>query len=650
MKEQPGVIAVRASFEDTRRGFLLPLVIFLIVGFAAAYPMLNQHFATTQKRAQNIEEWFRIQWAIEGANQKQIESAVAVSDPFCGFVRTVATFTYPMGTATFSVAVALREGRTFLGRNRFISATATASWNGINAGYYLEDFASPTISVPGVSAGGTFSFGWKKNGQLLSWGSYSAGQLAYSGSANVPVEANFRQAWAVAGGTNHTLAIDYNGLVWSWGSTANGKLGGGGSGAVPGIVVFPNGIPLMDIAAGGEFSLALSSDGHVYSWGDNAVGQLGLNNTTDKSSPQLISTLGIYKVTGIAAGSQHALAITDSGNIFGWGNNSYNQLGAAFNSTRSLKPIKVNDTVATWVAQIAYATGNKTPSNTQFYIPVGHFIGSFTVEMDATNKTGGWNYDFIRLTHSSGSKKDLSLSSPTQISTTRFIWKHEPESSIPLDQPGTYTVSVWNRSQFLWWWNESNLNSHWYRDNTTAKRGVYSFFGRPIEEPTNFIGIAAGGEFSLAVASEANLTKVYSWGRNNYGQLGQGAGQPDHIDRMTPIENFPPSGEKIRGICAGSEHALALTASGKVYSWGHNDFGQLGVGATTTTFLTSPYQVKGALQNKTITGIAAGDDHSLAIDSDGYVYSWGLRTDGRVGDGSSSGNQTAPYKLTSGFP
>ena len=142
----------------SRRGILLPIVVFLILGIAAVFPLLTTMSQTTLKRTQYSEEWARIQWAIEGANQKQLQSTTTVVDPYSGVVTTIATFTYPESGGSFDVAVAISEGRTLLGRHRNLSATAKAYRNGVDAGYNLSGLAAATVSVPGVAAGGEHSF------------------------------------------------------------------------------------------------------------------------------------------------------------------------------------------------------------------------------------------------------------------------------------------------------------------------------------------------------------------------------------------------------------------------------------------------------------------------------------------------------------
>ncbi|HOI91526.1 MAG TPA: hypothetical protein PLK28_13575 [Candidatus Rifleibacterium sp.] len=675
------------SLSMSRRGVLLPIVVFLILGIAAVFPLLTSMSQTTLSRTQYSEEWARIQWAIEGANQKQLQSTTTVVDPYSGVVTTIATFTYPESGGSFDVAVAISEGRTLLGRHRNLSATAKAYRNGVDAGYNLSGLAAATVSVPGVAAGGEHSFAWKKDGTLYSWGRNSNGQLGLADASdrstaqqtqNGACPSNtlpyYTQGWMVAGGGSHTVALDYFGKVYSWGRNNRGQLGHSGTTNVnvPQTVI-SGGSQLQnvsDLTAGDEFSLALTTSGNVMSWGDDLRGQLGYNPPEKiftsppayMGAPQTVVRLSgsgaLSSIVGIAAGARHALAIDIAGNVFGWGDNGYNQLGAAFTDTYSRKPIKVNDTIATWVAQVPSAGNSKDPVLTQFNVSVGHFIASFSVDVDRDYNEGGWNYDVIRLTNINTLANTDILPTSSTVSGSRYTWsylKNQTTTDYSIADAGTYTVRIIRRyypkSLFNWTWGEENINSRWYKststDATFTNKGVFSFYGQPVEEPTNFFGIAAGGDFSMAVRRDGSTTKLYTWGRNNQGQLGHG--DTDQRNRMAPITSFPPTGEKLRTIAAGREHGLALTESGKVYSWGNNTNGQLGRTTSGTTNRTPGQIPATSFNNKKITGIAAGSYHSLAIDEDGKVYGWGLQNNGRVGNGSTSGNRTTPAQLT-GFP
>jgi alpha-tubulin suppressor-like RCC1 family protein len=147
------------------------------------------------------------------------------------------------------------------------------------------------------------------------------------------------------------------------------------------------------------------------------------------------------------------------------------------------------------------------------------------------------------------------------------------------------------------------------------------------------IRIAAGSTFSLAVDSSG---QVYTWGGNTNGQLGDGT----TTQRLLPVvvsisASSALNGKTIVQISAGNSHALALDSSGKVYAWGNNANGQLGDGTATQRLLPVVVSISSssALNGKTIVLISAGNVHSLALDSAGQVYAWGNNANGKLGDG-----------------
>ncbi|TCJ98215.1 UNVERIFIED_ORG: regulator of chromosome condensation (RCC1) repeat-containing protein, partial [Anoxybacillus amylolyticus] len=94
-------------------------------------------------------------------------------------------------------------------------------------------------------------------------------------------------------------------------------------------------------------------------------------------------------------------------------------------------------------------------------------------------------------------------------------------------------------------------------------------------------------------------------------------------------------------VNAGGVHSLAIGQDGKVYAWGSNYYGQLGDG--TTTSRTTPVQVQG-LSN--VVAVAAGRAHSLAVTADGKIYSWGWNYNGLLGDGTTT-DRTTPVLVSS---
>jgi alpha-tubulin suppressor-like RCC1 family protein len=139
------------------------------------------------------------------------------------------------------------------------------------------------------------------------------------------------------------------------------------------------------------------------------------------------------------------------------------------------------------------------------------------------------------------------------------------------------------------------------------------------------------------------------WGANPYGQLGDGT----TTDKEVPTEitsNFSLStGEKIISLSLGSNHASALTSTGRVFMWGGNGSGQLGDGTTTDknvpTEITSNISLR---PNDKIIGLSLGKGYSSALSAMGRVFVWGWNELGYLGDGTST-SRSIPTEITTGF-
>ncbi|ESQ16056.1 MAG: hypothetical protein N838_06905, partial [Thiohalocapsa sp. PB-PSB1] len=153
--------------------------------------------------------------------------------------------------------------------------------------------------------------------------------------------------------------------------------------------------------------------------------------------------------------------------------------------------------------------------------------------------------------------------------------------------------------------------------------------------------IAAGGDHSLAVLGDGSLI---SWGYNGYGQLGDGT-NTRRADPVAVIDGYGDPVIDAVSVAAGANHSLALLDDGSLLAWGYNGYGQLGDG--TTTSKSTPVRVRDAVGD-TLTGIiavAAGQNFSLALRSDGTVWAWGRNYQGQLGDGTNSNSASAQRVL-----
>lgn len=132
--------------------------------------------------------------------------------------------------------------------------------------------------------------------------------------------------------------------------------------------------------------------------------------------------------------------------------------------------------------------------------------------------------------------------------------------------------------------------------------------------------ISAGASHSLALRDDGT---VFAWGLNNDGRLGLG------FDRgLVPVAQPVAGLPRMKAVAAGGDHSLALAEDGRVFAWGLNDVGQLGLGDTVTRL--SPVAVAGLSD---VVAIAAGGAHALALQRDGRLFAWGLNASGQLGNG-----------------
>jgi alpha-tubulin suppressor-like RCC1 family protein len=142
------------------------------------------------------------------------------------------------------------------------------------------------------------------------------------------------------------------------------------------------------------------------------------------------------------------------------------------------------------------------------------------------------------------------------------------------------------------------------------------------------VEVAVGSAHSLARFSNGS---VAASGSNALGQLGSASVTQTSV----PIAVSGISGTVV-AIAAGAEFSMALTSDGSVYTWGANDNGQLG--DSTPGYRTTPARVS---MSASVVAIAAGSSHALALANDGSVWAWGLDSSGQLGRGTSSGGFSA---------
>ena len=148
------------------------------------------------------------------------------------------------------------------------------------------------------------------------------------------------------------------------------------------------------------------------------------------------------------------------------------------------------------------------------------------------------------------------------------------------------------------------------------------------------VSMSAASRHSLALTADG---AVWSWGYGGEGRLGHGDEQSQPLPGK--VEAF--AGQRVVAVSAGYFHSLALTAHGAVWSWGWGASGRLGHGDEQRQLL--PKKVE-ALAGQRVIAVSARTQHSLALTADGSVWSWGDGDFGRLGHGDAQ-HQLLPKKV-----
>jgi alpha-tubulin suppressor-like RCC1 family protein len=184
-----------------------------------------------------------------------------------------------------------------------------------------------------VSAGAGFNLALRLDGTIACWGIDNPYLLGTGVTpppfGTVTSVANLSSVVAISGGYNHSTVLTDDGRVWTWGANASGELG---NGQAPDPSPFPVevlGLPtIVGISTGQAQVLCVAADGNVWAWGLNSEGEVGIQPTpsaTDQLTP--VQCKGVGRIAAVSAGYYHSLALGDDGTVWGWGSDTYGELG-----------------------------------------------------------------------------------------------------------------------------------------------------------------------------------------------------------------------------------------------------------------------------------------------------------------------------------
>jgi uncharacterized repeat protein (TIGR01451 family) len=345
---------------------------------------------------------------------------------------------------------------------------------------------------------------------------------------------------------------------------------------------------VKSIAAGRQHTSSVRNDGTVWNWGTGSSGQLGNGGSgIGVATVTPVQVTGLEGFTSVADGNGFVLALKNDGTVWGWGINSSGQLGDGTTQERSRPVQTVGLSGVTAVAAGNFFSVALKSDGTVWLWGAGGGLGSvaFVVRTTPVQLTGITNVSAI----SAGGGHLLMLKSD------KTVW----------------AVGGNSRGQL--------------GDGTTTNQP----FPVQVNGLSNVTHIGAGGdEFSLALKEDGT---VWGWGINFNGQLGPGGGSTNFDPHPTPLQvTGLPAG--ITNIATGQGHCLALANDGTVWGWGSDSNFQAGQGTGVSDNRT-PKQISNF---GSVAAIAAGVDHSVALKTDGSVWTWGGNAEGQLGDGTTT--------------
>lgn len=347
----------------------------------------------------------------------------------------------------------------------------------------------------------------------------------------------------------------------------------------------------QSIAAGGWHSLTICSDSTVKTFGENATGELGDGTTTDRNAP--VSAIGLTGIIGVSGGGDqleaHSLALKSNGTVWSWGSNIYGGLGNG-TTTNTMVP-----------GQVLVITGATAISAGGWH--------SAALKSDGTVWTWGWNTDG-QLGDGTMVDKSVPLQVPGLTGVTAI-------------SAGTYHMLALKSDGTVWAWGD-NISGQIGDGSTTDRVSPVQVTGL-----TGVVKIAAGRFFSLAVKSDGT---VWTWGENLYGQLGNGT----TTDSPVPVQVSGLTGITSATAATGAFHCMAVKNDGTIWSWGRNTYGNLGDGSVINR--SAPVQMTGITS---VAGLAAGTNFSLLYKTDGTFWGCGRNASGQLGDGTVLQRNTA---------
>ena len=371
-------------------------------------------------------------------------------------------------------------------------------------------------------------------------------------------------------------------------------------------------VQILSVDTTNKNAIVLTADNTVkyVEIGDLKKKELSKVEIKSSDTEKIVSKKGIRK-------SFENCFVDNDGKVYTWGENYDGELGNG-KTDSTIVPICISD-----------IEGNELKGKNIVDIVKSGF---FKVALDDNGKVYTWGSN-VGGQLGNGTENDSSV--PICISDTEnSVLKGKNIKNISANG---YTVCAIDDNGKVYTWGE---NERGQLGNGTKNDSSVPICISDTEDSVlkgkNIKNISANGNTVCALDDNG---KVYTWGENDYGQLGNGKTTNSSMPIcISDTENSVLKGKNIKNISANGYTVCAIDDNGKVYTWGKNNYGQLGNGTTTNSSMPiciSDVQ-NNALNNATITKIITMSVDIYAIDDNGKLYAWGENDYGQLGNGTTT--------------
>ncbi|PKA55404.1 Ultraviolet-B receptor UVR8 [Apostasia shenzhenica] len=348
-------------------------------------------------------------------------------------------------------------------------------------------------------------------------------------------------------------------------------------------------LDVQNISCGGRHAALVTKQGEIYTWGEESGGRLGHGVDTDVSQPKLIDALVSMNIELVACGEYHTCAVTLSGDLYTWGDGTFNYglLGHG-NAVSHWVPKRVNGPLegihVSYIACGPWHTAVVTSSGQLFTFGDGTF--------------GVLGHGDRRSV--SVPKEVESLKGLRTVRTACGVWHTAAVVEVMVGNSGSSTCS--SGKLFTWGDGDRGRLGHGDKEPRLVPTCVAA-----LVEP-NFCQVACGHSLTIALTTSGH---VYTMGSAVYGQLGnlQADGKiPVRVEGKL-LKNF------VEEVSCGAYHVAVLTSKTEVYTWGKGANGRLGHGDADDR--STPCLVE-ALKDKQVRNVVCGTNFTAAI----CIHKW----------------------------